>query len=397
MAVGIDKIGVYLPKRYVDMTELAKVRGEDPDKFTIGIGQEQMAINTKDEDIVAMGANAAKDIVKGAETEIDQIIFATESGFDYSKASATYIHELLGIHEFAKSFEVKQACYSGTAGLQMATDYVRLRPNRKALVIVSDVARYGLESSEEATQGAGALALLISSNPRILALDIESVSYTKNAFDFFRPDKHEVPTVDGRGSMRLYQRTFGNVMKEFKERSWNVYQTIESVIFHLPFSRMGEKALQYYRRRVRRNEDALQDLELLDRWENHYEASTLYGKNTGNIYTGSMYLSLLSLLDQGNLHGGERVALFSYGSGTVAELVTGTLQKGYQKMLELTNARAQFEKRIKVSVEEYEQIYTDQITSVTDYQSLEKQSPEAGFYLSQIRSQQHHYAYLETD
>ncbi|MDK7260552.1 hydroxymethylglutaryl-CoA synthase, partial [Gardnerella vaginalis] len=83
--------------------------------------------------------------------------------------AATYLHESLGIHAFAKSYEIKEACYGATAALQIACDYVRLRPERKVLVVASDIARYGLATGGEPTQGAGAIAMLISKNPSVLA------------------------------------------------------------------------------------------------------------------------------------------------------------------------------------------------------------------------------------
>lgn len=45
------------------MTELAESRGDDPAKYHIGIGQDQMAVNRANEDIITLGANAASKIV----------------------------------------------------------------------------------------------------------------------------------------------------------------------------------------------------------------------------------------------------------------------------------------------------------------------------------------------
>ncbi|MGO3211672.1 MAG: hydroxymethylglutaryl-CoA synthase, partial [Ruoffia tabacinasalis] len=133
------------------MVELAKARDIDPNKFLIGIGQEKMAVPTIEEDIVAMAANAANKIVTKEDKElIDQVIFATESGFDFSKSAATYIHQMLGIQPFSKAYEVKHACYGGTAGLISAFNYIKLNPERKVLVIMSDISRYGLNSGGEA-------------------------------------------------------------------------------------------------------------------------------------------------------------------------------------------------------------------------------------------------------
>ena len=41
---------------------------------------------------------------------------------------------------------------------------------KSAIVIVSDIAKYDIGSAGEYTQGAGAVAILIKDNPRLLAL-----------------------------------------------------------------------------------------------------------------------------------------------------------------------------------------------------------------------------------
>ena len=49
----------------------------------------------------------------------------------------------------------------------------------------------------------------------------------------------------------------------------------------------------------------------------------------GNIYTGSLYLSLISLLETHKLSAGDNIGLFSYGSGSVGEFFSGKLVEGY--------------------------------------------------------------------
>ena len=52
------------------------------------------------------------------------VIVATESGIDQSKAAAVFVHGLLGIQPFARSFEIKEACYGATAALHYAKLHV---------------------------------------------------------------------------------------------------------------------------------------------------------------------------------------------------------------------------------------------------------------------------------
>ena len=147
LAVGIDKMDFYAPGYFVDMANLAQARGVDPKKFNEGIGQDQMAVPPITQDIVTMGANAADFLTEEDKAAIDMVLVGTESGIDQSKSSAVYIHHLLGIQPFARSVELKEACYSATAALHLGLDYVRTHPERNVLVLASDIARYGLVSS----------------------------------------------------------------------------------------------------------------------------------------------------------------------------------------------------------------------------------------------------------
>lgn len=157
MNIGIDKIGFYTPHLYVDMNKLADSRNVDPKKYTIGIGQEKMAVPPITQDPVTLAANAALEILDEKDKrEIDFVIFGTESGIDSSKSAAVYVHDLLGLNPYSRAIEVKQACYGATAGIQMAKGHIALNPESKVLVLGSDIARYGLHTAGEATQGAGA-------------------------------------------------------------------------------------------------------------------------------------------------------------------------------------------------------------------------------------------------
>ncbi|MBA5759782.1 hydroxymethylglutaryl-CoA synthase, partial [Escherichia coli] len=111
---------------------------------------------------------------------IDLVILATESGIDESKAGAVYIHRLLGIQPFSRAIEIKEACYGATAGINLAKDYVAKHPDSKVLVIGSDIARYGLATGGEATQGAGAVAMVIAGDPRCITLEDDNVFYTED-------------------------------------------------------------------------------------------------------------------------------------------------------------------------------------------------------------------------
>ena len=199
MRIGIDKMAFATTNDYLDLVELAKERGVDPNKFTIGIGQDLQAVVPPTQDIVTLGATAAKKLLTPElEKNISTVIVSTESGIDNSKASAIYIKHLLGLSDFTRTVEMKEACYSATAAIQFAKGVVALNPQETVLVIAADIARYGLNTPGEVTQGAGAVAMLISQNPHILTLEDTTVAYSKDIMDFWRPLYATEALVDGK-------------------------------------------------------------------------------------------------------------------------------------------------------------------------------------------------------
>lgn len=385
MNIGIDKINFFTPSLYVDLVKLADARGIDPNKFTVGIGQERMAINPLTQDSVSMGANAALPIVSAEDAQkIDMVILGTESGIDYSKSGAVFIQNLLGIQSFARAFEIKQACYGATAGLMMAKDYIKSHPDRKVLVIGSDLARYGLDTAGEVTQGAGAVAMLVSRDPGVLILEDDSVFLSEDIFDFWRPTYSDTAIVDGKFSNEAYIQFFNRIWEKYTTETKRTLEDFTALCFHLPYSKMGKKALATIL------ETALPETQ--ERLLENYAHSITYTKNIGNIYTGSLYLSLCSLLDhQTDLEAGQRIGLFSYGSGAAGEFFSGRLAPNFKDHLETEGQQELLNNRHELSIADYEKIFEEQAPidgSTKEFDLTFDQSP---FYFAKVQDHQRIY------
>ena len=355
MKIGIDKIGFFTPPTYVDMVELANARDVDPNKYLIGIGQEKMGIASRNYDVVAMAANAAERILSDQDKEeIDMILFATETGVDQSKSGATWVHDLVGIQPFARSVELKQACYSATAAIQLAMGHIALHPESKVLVLATDIAKYGAKTGGEPTQGAGAVAMLLSANPKVLEIEKESAAFTKDIDDFWRPNYSEFAFVDGKYSNQAYLDTLMASWNRYKEQFDAELSDFESLLFHVPYTKMGRKALEALADEM--------DETTTERFNDYYESAIVYNKTVGNVYTGSLYLSLISLLEQADeLPADARIGMFSYGSGAVGEFFVGKIQSGYKEFIEKENHEALLNDREKLSIDEYEGILSSAI------------------------------------
>lgn len=351
--VGIDKICFYTSHYYLDLGILANARGVDPEKFYTGLGQEKMSVPAPDEDIVTIAANAAKQAIADIDTStIDTVLFATESSIDQSKAAGVYVKQLIGLHDNVRVVELKQACYSATAGLQMAAAMVARNPNKKVLLIASDVARYGLNTTGESSQGCGAVAMIVSSNPRILALDPEVGLYTDDVMDFWRPNYRDEALVEGHYSTKVYLHALDSAWHDYQANSERNFDDFEYVCYHNPVPRLVEKA---HGSLARINKTRLSKDEI----KQAMQPALHYGRNTGNSYSAALYVSLASLLDNVEADlSNKRLGFYSYGSGCVAEFFSGVVQPGYKEALSTQFHQVLLTNRQALTYKDYEAFYS---------------------------------------
>ncbi|GAX05940.1 hydroxymethylglutaryl-CoA synthase [Secundilactobacillus pentosiphilus] len=382
MQIGIDQLAFYTPKTYLDLVDLAHARGEEPDKYRIGIGQYEQAVIPVTQDVVTLAANAAVKVVN--ETNRDQIamiLFGTESGIDHSKSAAIYLKRLLNLPDNLRAVEIKQACYGATAGLQFAHDYVRLHPDKQVLVIGADIARYGLNTPGEVTQGGGAVAMTISAAPKLLNLDNETAFRSEDIMDFWRPLYRTEALVDGRFSENVYIDFFKTVWLDYQRQTNRTIADFTAFAFHLPFTKMGLKAL----RAVLPEADAEQQKQL----KTNFEASRQYNRRVGNLYTGSLYLSLRSLFDNAVLKPGQRIGLFSYGSGAEGEFFSGTISEQFDAQQSRQRFSEFFSSRQQLTMAQYERLFSQQLP---DHDVLlDVTHDDARFVLAGIKHDQRQY------
>lgn len=354
MKIGIDKIGFATSQYVLKLDDLALARQTDPAKFSQGLLIEALSVTPVTEDIVTLAASAADQILTDEDkATIDMVILATESSVDQSKAAAIYVHHLMGIQPFARSFEVKEACYSATAALDYAKLHVAAKPESRVLVIASDIAKYGIDSAGESTQGAGSIAMLITANPRILELHQDNVAQTRDIMDFWRPNYSTTPFVNGVYSTKQYLDSLETTWQAYQDKTGAQLTDFAAFCFHLPFPKLALKGLN-------KMMDESLPVEHKEHLLENFQASITYSKQIGNIYTGSLYLGLLSLLENSKtLQAGDRIGLFSYGSGAVSEIFSGQLVAGYEQML-MTNRQTILDQRHRLSVAEYEELFYEQ-------------------------------------
>ncbi|WP_405498503.1 hydroxymethylglutaryl-CoA synthase [Nocardia sp. NBC_00511] len=351
MPIGIHDLSFATGHYVLEHAELARAYGVDIDKFHLGIGQEAMSVLAADEDIVTMAAAAAQPIVDRHGTgDIRTVLLATETAVDQAKSAGVYVHSLLGLPAATRVVELKQACYGATAALQFAAALVAREPSQRVLVIATDVARYDLESPGESTQGAAAVAMLVAADPAILRVESPSGLFTADIMDFWRPNYRSTALVDGRTSITAYLQAVEGAWKDYGEQGGRAIDEFSAFCYHQPFTKMAHKAHRH-----------LAEFASLADTPNELHTAvlptTLYNRVIGNSYTASLYLGLAALLDHRTDLDGRPLAMFSYGSGSVAEFFGATVVPGHREHLRTAGNRSAVNRRTPIDFAGYRALH----------------------------------------
>ena len=358
MTVGIEAIDFYGGSAFLDIRTLFEGRGLDLRRFdNLMLRRKSVALPC--EDPVSFGVNAAKPLVdrlSAAEKDrIELLVTATESGLDFGKSLSTYLHHYLGLSRTCRMFEVKQACYGGTAALQMAMGLVAsaASPGAKALVVASDIAKAAVKGTYvEPSQGAGAVAMLVSDRPEVLEVDFGASGYHGyEVMDSCRPTP-ELETGDSDLSLLAYL--------DCLEHSFNAYAskvdgadfvgTFDYLAFHTPFPGMVKGAHRMLMRKLKKSPPAISD----EDFNRRVAPSLTYCVEVGNIYSATLYLALCGVIDTAALAAPKRVGLYSYGSGCCAEFFSGIITPRSKTGLASQAKQAALARRQALTMKEYD-------------------------------------------
>lgn len=360
--VGIHDITLATARYALDLGELARRFDVDVNKFYTGIGQRVMSVPAEDEDIVTMGASAAARLLERDGGPMPRtLLFATETGIDQSKSAGVYVHGLLGMPAECRVLELKQACYSAAGALQLALGLVARSPDERVLVIASDIARYDLASSGEATQGAAAVAFLVQRDPALIEIEPASGLHTLDVQDFWRPNSRNTALVDGKYSVKAYIDSLKGAFDDYRAHGGASIDEIDRFCYHQPFTKMAVKAHTSLLQHTGRPADRQAVADAL-------APTFTYNAEVGNSYTASIFIGLLALLDGDVDLTGERIGFFSYGSGAVSEFFSGRVMPGYEAHLHRDEHASALLARESIDYERYLTLHPGtEVSSRGDY------------------------------
>ncbi|MCM2416778.1 hydroxymethylglutaryl-CoA synthase [Streptomyces sp. RKAG293] len=329
MAVGIEALNAYVARARFDVEELFRARGLDLARFQ-NLMMRQKSVNLPCEDAITNGVNAARPLLDRMTPQerdsVELLVVGTESGLDLGKPISTYIHHYLGLSSRCRSFEVKHACYGGTAALQTAAGIIGSSPvpTAKALVIAADAPSAASRGTYwEPSEGGGAAAMIVSQRPDVLELDPgASGLHTFEVMDTLRP-RPDLDVVDADVSLLSYMTCLEQSFAAYRDRvaGADIVDSFAHLVLHTPFAGMVKGA----HRMLLRKHRGLPPNESQADFERRVVPTLEYSSRVGNLFSASLYLALCSLIDTGGPVGPCRIGLFSYGSGCGSEFFSGVL------------------------------------------------------------------------
>ena len=360
MTIGIEALNAYVGRARVGVRELFAHRGLEPARFD-NLMMDEKSVGLPCEDAVTNAVNAAKPLVDAlderARDGIELLVVGTESGLDFGKPLSTYVHEHLGLSRRCRSFEVKHACYGGTAALRSAAGILEGSPSpgARALVVAADAPSSASHGTMwEPSEGHGAVAMLLGPDARLLRLDPGAAGFhTYEVMDTARPSA-DVEIVDPDLSLLAYLTCLQESFAHYAERvsGADLRTTFAQLMFHTPFAGMVKGAHRTLLRRTLRLSGAEIDADYRDR----VEASLAYPRRVGNLFGASLYLALCSVVETTPSDAARRVGLFSYGSGCASEFYSGIVPANARAAHGGAPVGAALDERRELTMAEYDRL-----------------------------------------
>jgi hydroxymethylglutaryl-CoA synthase len=262
---GISGFAGYFPAPSVDLSDWAQWTGNNVEKLHAVVGR-SFRMCPSDENVYTMAAEAVLALIESYDVDTSRVGFlglGTESSTDNS-AGAIIVKGLLddalrqrGQPPISRRCEVpefKHACLGGIYALKSAIRFLQTDgANDVAIVVAADIAVYEPGSSGEQTQGAGAIAMLVESAPKLLEIDLLSSSRASSFrhADFRKPLNQDRPASDfhypvfnGKFSTMCYIESVTAAAADFFDRSElspvDTLEQFQAIFLHRPYQRMAD-------------------------------------------------------------------------------------------------------------------------------------------------------------
>lgn len=267
--VGISGLAIYVPPYRVDLKRWCEWSGAEWEKIeqVVGTG---FRLPGPQQSIYTMAANSVLRLIDAYNIDpckVGYLALGTESSTDNS-AGAVIIKGMvdgalktLGSPALSRNCEVpefKHACLGGVYALKSALRYLSTDgAGSLAIVVSADKALYQRGSSGEPTQGAGAVAMLLTGDPTIATIDLNEAGTASDyrGVDFRKPlinrngtgaspEFVDIPIFNGKYSTSCYvdemEHALVNMYQKRNITATDYLRSLKAVFMHRPYHRMPE-------------------------------------------------------------------------------------------------------------------------------------------------------------
>ena len=266
--LGISGLAVHVPPYRVSLKDWCEWTESPWDKTNAVIGR-SFRMRGPHQSVYTMAATAVMRLIERYDIDPQRVGFlglGTESSTDNS-AGAVIVKGMLNeglkiqglppIGRHCEVPEVKHACLGGIYAVKHGLRYLALEDeDRCAIVVSADIAEYARGSSGEPTQGAGAVAMLLERDPKLLSVDLKSIGSASDyrAVDFRKPvlrniirgtlncHFQDLPVYNGKYSTTCYLdetlHALNEMLRRLQVAPADYYHSLGAAFMHRPYHRM---------------------------------------------------------------------------------------------------------------------------------------------------------------
>src|SRR5271163_3423558 len=373
------------------------------------------------EDIYSIALTSVKTFMAQYDIDphsIGRLEVGTETILDKAKSIKSVLMQLFSPsgNTDILGVDTLNACYGGTNALFNAVNWIESRSwdGRLAIVVAADIALYA-KGNARPTGGAGAVVMLIGPNAP-LALEPGLVgTHMEHVYDFYKPDlTSEYPIVDGHFSIACYTRAldkcyqhYNSKYEKFNKATPNGHSLTNgnghhhddkeehskttgidrflSIAFHAPTCKLVQKSYARLLYNDFLSGTSTEDFSSLDpnitsisyndsltdkniektfmaytnkKFQERIFPGTLAPRLVGNMYTASVYGSLVSILCELPPEKllGQRIGVFSYGSGLASSFFSFKVVGDVSEIAKSIDLHKRLDERVQVPPEVYDEV-----------------------------------------